>query len=153
MPPFEESSVRFWRKVEKSPDCWRWTGAVNDTSPYGKFSLRHGKMVYSHRYAWEEIHGAIAEGLTVDHLCANTLCVNPDHMELVPLATNIARGRSASAVNARKTHCKRGHELVVPNIYIRQGRSGHQRVCRLCRRITRMHSVGYGPLDDDEVAR
>lgn len=108
-------------------------------------------MVYSHRYAWEEVHGAIPEGLTVDHLCGNTLCVNPEHMELVSLATNIARGGSASAINARKTHCKRGHELVVPNIYTGRRRSG--RICRICRQLTRLHSVGYGPLDEDEVTR
>ncbi len=27
---------RFWKRVQKTPDCWLWLGAVHETG-YGKF--------------------------------------------------------------------------------------------------------------------
>ena len=45
-------------------------------------------------------------GLTLDHLCRNTSCVNPEHMEPVTLAENVRRMNRARPV---PTHCARGH--------------------------------------------
>jgi len=66
--------------------------------------------------------------MTVDHLCRNTCCINPDHMEIVTLAENILRGNCPSAINSRKTHCKRGHKLSGNNLLIFSGK----RQCRIC---------------------
>lgn len=51
----------------------------------------------------------LPKGRDVDHLCGVTLCVNPAHLEVVTHRTNILRGNSPQAANARKTHCPRGH--------------------------------------------
>lgn len=41
---------------------------------------------------YELAHGNIEEGLVVDHLCRNKLCVRPDHLEAVSQSTNVRRG-------------------------------------------------------------
>lgn len=46
-----------------------------------------------HRVLWELVKGrAILPGYTLDHLCLNTYCVRPDHLEEVSRPENTARG-------------------------------------------------------------
>jgi hypothetical protein len=79
--------------------------------------------------AYELAIGPIPEGLTIDHLCRNRGCVNPAHLEAVTNRTNLLRGDGIAALNARKTHCKRGHEFTPENTYVwREG----TRACRAC---------------------
>src|SRR5438128_4038158 len=87
--------------------CWRWTGKIKPNG-YGVFWWRKQER-YAHRVAYELWKGSIAAGLRVDHLCRVRSCVNPDHLELVTPHTNVLRGVSLSAQNAKKTHCPRGH--------------------------------------------
>jgi hypothetical protein len=85
---------RFWRNVHKpdNPDaCWTWTGY--GTQGYGQH-FTNGTKTYAHRYAYELTHGPIPDGLVLDHLCRNRLCVNPAHMQVVTLAENARRARS-----------------------------------------------------------
>jgi hypothetical protein len=63
--------------------------------------------------------------MTVDHLCFNTLCCNPEHLRLLPNLENARRQRSAF-----KTHCIRGHEFTPENTI----RTGGNRRCRECAR-------------------
>jgi hypothetical protein len=77
----------------------------------------------AHRFAYEELVGPIPEGLTLDHLCRNPPCVNPDHLEPVTQAEN--RRRAAAAI----THCPQGHEYDEKNTRID---SKGARVCRAC---------------------
>lgn len=85
-------------------------------------------MTQAHRAAYEVAHGPIPADMTVDHLCFNPSCVNPDHMRLLSLSDNAKNQRSAT-----KTHCKNGHEYTPENTYIRpiRERSG-KRDCRAC---------------------
>ena len=96
-----------------------------------------GKQLYAHRWAWEQVNGPIPEGLVIDHLCRNRECVNTLHMEVVTRGTNVLRGVSAPAQQARQTHCIRGHELSDENTYKTSGRT---RICKECRK---MHSRAY----------
>jgi len=127
---FAPGPVRLWEKVEKTSTCWLWTGSVN-SSRYGTIRV-DGKSWRVHRYAWVLLRGPIPDGLVVDHLCRVRRCVNPEHMELVVGEVNVLRGIGITAVNGRKTHCKRGHEFTTENTRI--DRRGH-RVCRTCHRL------------------
>lgn len=80
---------RFDAQVERTDTCWLWTGNKTPAG-YGRFWL-NGRNVQAHRAAYEFHIGPIADGLTIDHLCRVTSCVNPAHMEPVTLAENIRR--------------------------------------------------------------
>lgn len=48
--------------------------------------------------------GAVPVGHVLDHLCRNTFCVNPAHLEPVTQLVNTRRTLAAT-----KTHCIKGH--------------------------------------------
>jgi hypothetical protein len=126
-------SVRFDRFVERVPEagCWIWMGSMA-VNGYGMFKVRAGEQVLAHRFAYERAHGAVPDGLSLDHLCRVRCCVNPVHLEPVTTRVNILRGVGVTSANARKTHCHRGHEFTPENT-VRAGRNGEGRRCRICR--------------------
>lgn len=101
---------RFWSKVRKTPTCWLWTAGVTTTG-YGAFTPQRHVQVKAHRWSYEAVNGPIPDGLVLDHLCRNTLCVNPSHLEPVTNEENVLRGFSPHAVNARRSRCAEGHEF------------------------------------------
>lgn len=124
---------RFWVKVVKSPDCWEWTGAKRPEG-HGVFRIDSGgnKNIPAHKYSYETLIGPVPDGLVLDHLCRNTSCVNPSHLEPVTQGENVLRGDSPMAHNLRKTHCKYSHEFTPENTYLVQARGKTQRHCREC---------------------
>lgn len=115
-----EIQDRFWAKVDKSGECWLWT-AARFTQGYGCVSIWR-KVKKAHRVAWEWENGPVPDGLQLDHLCFNKLCVRPDHLEPVTPAIN-ARRATYRYVGASFEYCKRGHP-----------RNGTTRACVECRR-------------------
>lgn len=73
--------------VNAETGCWDWQGRVNR---YGFFGPRQAHIVI-----YEHFRGAVPAGLQLDHLCRNTRCVNPDHLEPVTQAENNRRAREA----------------------------------------------------------
>lgn len=121
----------FWTKVDRSPNgCWIWLGAHTDG--YGMWWSRElNRCVLAHRVAYELLVGPIPDGLQLDHLCRVRDCVNPEHLEVVTSRENTLRSPIApAAVNARKTHCPRGHEYTPENIIWKRNPTG--RGCREC---------------------
>jgi hypothetical protein len=110
--------------------CWEWARKKNRDG-YGRFIYNH-KTVMAHRFAYEYFVGSIASDKEMDHLCRNRGCVNPMHLEQVTQRINALRGISPMAINARKTHCLRGHEFDKQNC--RVNKYGH-RHCRMCHRL------------------
>ena len=125
----ERTARRFWSKVDKRDDgCWEWT-AYRMKNGYGTLRVAT-KGWLAHRFAYQEFVGPIPDGLEIDHLCRNRACVNPDHLEAVDHRTNLMRGNTWAAANAKKTHCVNGHEFDEENtLIVPLGRN-----CRACHR-------------------
>lgn len=107
--------------------CWDWVGYHRPSrggNVYGYWWL-NGRQTPAHRAMYERHKGTIPAGLTLDHLCRNTICVNPAHLEAVTGKENILRGNGIPARNARKTHCPKGHPLT-------PRKNSTRRECRLC---------------------
>lgn len=125
-----------WSRVDASGDCWVWTGDKVKTksgSCYGLIATSNGPRrtrTGAHRFVWELLVGPIPDDLQIDHLCRNTLCVNPDHLEPVTGTVNINRMPWNSYIkNSRKTHCKQGHPFTPENTRVVRNRG---RRCVIC---------------------
>ena len=112
--------------------CWEWVGGLSG-SGYGRFS-DGVRQIQAHRLMYELRKGPIPAGLTIDHLCRNRRCVNPDHLEPVTNKTNLLRGMSPIARAARSPDCLNGHPLSGDNLLI--DADGCRR-CRQCRQVGR----------------
>ena len=123
-------AARFWAKVDVSAGptgCWLWLASKG--KGYGKFSMPRQSPVEAHRMAYILVHGAVPDGLELDHLCRNTLCVNPAHLEAVTHTENVRRGARGNLI----THCPQGHPYTEDNTYTKPNRNSRQ--CRECSRI------------------
>lgn len=107
--------------------CWNWRARI-DRWGYGHIRIRQITKL-AHRAAYEEFIGAIPLGMQLDHLCKNTRCCNPAHLEIVTPTENALRSTCVAARIAL-THCKYGHPLSGINVRI----SGNSRICRACDR-------------------
>lgn len=126
VPPTVPAMERFLSFIAPNESgCWEWTGHL--TNGYGRFWFE-GATPAAHRWAYERWVGPIPDDLEVDHLCKNRACVNPDHLEAVTGEENIRRSDAWSAVNARKSHCPKGH------LYDGVERSTGTRKCLACAR-------------------
>ena len=104
---FRPADERFAEKVviDEQSGCHEWSGS-RDKRGYGRFS-REGNTGLAHVYAYERQHGSVPDGLELDHLCRNTRCVNPLHLEAVTHRENMKR--SGRAIIHRTGLCGRGH--------------------------------------------
>lgn len=84
----ESPEALFELLVERTESCWNWTGAL--AKGYGRINCAGDKWL-AHRWSYEHHVGPIPEGLDIDHLCENTRCVNPEHLEPVTGAENTRR--------------------------------------------------------------
>ncbi len=76
--------------------------------------------------AWTQVHGPVADGLVLDHLCRRRACIALHHLEPVTKSENALRMRWAYRV--RKRRCPRGHDMSINAIVTKEG----GRVCRTC---------------------
>ena len=120
---------RFWAKVSVGDldECWPWQ-AYRLPAGYGKLD-----RWLAHRLAWTMANGPIPDDLTIDHLCANTSCVNVRHMELVTLSENMRRQiqRRRDNHTLLRTSCKQGHLFTPENTFPKPKGAGRE--CRTCR--------------------
>jgi hypothetical protein len=85
-----KAAERFVKKVDfDSSDCWRWTGSKNELG-YGTIRYR-GRVWKAHRFSYLFFNGDLEDGLVIDHLCKNRICVNPLHLEEVTQKENLQR--------------------------------------------------------------
>lgn len=110
-------------EVDPNTGCENWTGSL--AGGYGV----HAHMRV-HRVTKFIQQGRLNPSLTIDHLCRNTRCVNPDHLEEVTVSENSRRMQEAT----RRDTCPRGHTLAGGNLIkaltVRGKHPG--RACRAC---------------------
>lgn len=120
---------RFAEKTAPGPlGCLIWQGPL-DKDGYGTFYFRR-KNRRAHRVAWYSVHGAIPDGLVINHVCRTPACVNPQHLQCVtPYQNSMKDSQSPAYINSQKTHCKQGHPY--DRVY------GKQRYCSICEKTKR----------------
>lgn len=130
----QERLKKFYSLILESNECWIWQGNRSRTKctvkEYGMFH-QGGKNRKAHRVSYEHFNASLTEGLTIHHICNNGLCVNPKHLQEMTLRENVLLGNGMGAINARKTHCSKGHEFSEDNTNY----SGNHRSCRICNKI------------------
>lgn len=88
--------------VDETTGCWSW--ARQEANGYAR--TRFGKKeIALHRASLEMKHGKPLGVLAAHHTCANTLCVNPEHLQPATAAENNLE------MNARKSFIARIAEL------------------------------------------
>ncbi|MEW2066665.1 HNH endonuclease [Streptomyces sp. NPDC007346] len=128
---------RLWARTTIDPEtgCYLWTGGTqNGPGSYGQITY-NGRSRPTHAAAWEELTGQqVPKGAHVDHVaargCRYRNCWNVAHLEVVTPRENTLRGTSPAALNAKKTHCPKGHEYTPENTRVLAG----SRYCRACGR-------------------
>lgn len=140
--------IRIFSKIRVSPTCfyngiacWEWTGRISGKG-YGSIDYQcHRVVIHKVLYAW--IVGPVPNNFyikQIDHLCRNTACCNPCHLELVTPQINNLRGISPAAQNAKKEQCDSGHPFTPENTILR---AEGGRKCRTCQyEATRQYERG-----------
>src|ERR1700733_6636972 len=81
--------------LDQQTGCHLWEGSVSPNG-YGVCNM-FGRTQSTHRYAWEQEHGDIPEGMIILHSCDVRNCVNVEHMSLGTKKENsqdmVAKGR------------------------------------------------------------
>jgi len=98
LPPATEEDLRRFRALTDvlPSGCHFWTGARSrgkgNRKWYGTFHVTGVGSVRAHRYASEAVgRQECPPGHHRDHTCEFSLCVNPDHIEVVTHAENERR--------------------------------------------------------------
>ncbi|GAA3113561.1 HNH endonuclease [Streptomyces echinatus] len=78
---------RFWARVQKSENCWLWTGGK--AGQYGQLTLQRRRLL-AHRVSWVITNRKVLPQVAViRHRCDTPLCVRPDHLEAGSVAQNV----------------------------------------------------------------
>lgn len=92
------------RILRRGPDeCWPWVGPTWAPNPrcariryarihaFDPLNATKKRSTLVHRVVYLLNRGPIPDGMTVDHICFNTLCCNPAHLQLLTRSANSAR--------------------------------------------------------------
>lgn len=88
--PYKKATLleRLHRRSKIEGECWLWQGCVNNMG-YGQITS-DGVTLLTHRIAYEQLVGAIPEGMNVLHRCDRPRCWNHAHLFPGTHADNVA---------------------------------------------------------------
>lgn len=119
-----EALALFMARVNKNPSsgCWEWKGAPLAVRADGVVERDYGQFSYAGTQ-WSAHMAAlyllkkevVPPTYTIDHVCRNRSCVNPDHLEVVTAIENIERAQLFYQVT-HGTECSWGHPLTPGNV-------------------------------------
>ena len=124
--------IRIKQKIKILPNgCWEWIGAKLK-KPYGNYgqirigTRENNKLKRAHVISYILYKGEIPNGKEIYHICRNTLCVNPDHLQAITHEENCKRRKDSGL-----QFCKHGHKYTIETTYIN---TRGIRECRVCRK-------------------
>lgn len=119
-------NIRFLEKVNKTENCWLWTGSKNNKG-YGRINVR-GKVKLAHRIGYElYFMRYVSDAIQVLHKCDTPSCVKPAHLFLGNAKDNMQdmstkkRGCNGERAPWAKLTQKKVEDI--RNIYTRGGTS------------------------------
>ena len=127
--------TRIKEKTKILPNgCWEWVGAKlkKDSGSYGQIRIgtrENNKLKRAHVVSYILYKGKIPKGKEIDHICRNTLCVNPDHLQAITHKENCKRRKDSGL-----PYCKHGHKYTIETTYIN---TRGIRECKICKRLHR----------------
>jgi hypothetical protein len=145
-PPAPRFNRDFWDYVDKSGECWVWTGPRN-RGGYGYWS-NGPESGLAHRVSLTRVTTPQPSDIFACHRCDNPPCVNPRHLYWGTVRDNTDdRSARGGVWNKGKysTMCPQGHDLTqADNLKVYNGK----RFCRPCgneRARTRMAELATCP--------
>jgi hypothetical protein len=109
----DKDKTRFWKYVDKSNECWNWKGYV--FRGYGLMHC-HGAPRAVHRLSYLLSKGSIDDDLEISHKCGNSVCVKPEHLDLVDHKANmnndITKARISKSSKGKRNYHKISLEQV-----------------------------------------
>lgn len=117
--------------------CWEYNGCTNN---YGYCLIMvNKKLQYAHRLAWEFYNNKkIPDGMTVDHICFNRKCINPDHLRLLSAGENSGRHSESTM----KLWCDK-HNCPRKKTYFINKKSGNTNIRTVCLKCAAESTAAY----------
>jgi len=75
------------KSTKSGSGCWEWSGRISDGYPVQRIG---GKTYFVHRLSLEAKMSAPLGSQAAHHMCANSKCVNPEHLQPVTHRENVA---------------------------------------------------------------
>jgi len=92
-------------------ECWEWKRKTKSGYPLARFGKRN---ILLHRASLEMSEGKPLGVLHAHHKCANTACVNPNHLEPATAADNVLEMLARNSYIARIAELERALSAVAP---------------------------------------